>query len=345
MSKYTIAAAVGALGILMALGAPAVANDVTFRLHQFLPATAPIPAQAITPWIAKVEKASGGRIKIEHHAAMQLGGKPASLYDQAKDGVVDIVWTVLGYTPGRFPKSEVFELPFMVTTAEATSRAFHEYAMRNAADEFAGIKPIALHTHGPGVLHLQGAGVAKLEDLKGLKIRAPSRLTTSLLNELGATAVGMPVPAVREALTNGTIDGIAVPWEETQPLKLAELVRSHTEFAGERGLYTVTFLFGMNKAAYDRLPADLRKVIDENSGPRVAAAFGRTMDRYDVRGRRRAATAGNTVHVIGLDRIDRWRDAAAPIIDKWTGEMKKKGIDGEKLIDEARRLIAKYSGE
>src|SRR3546814_15642663 len=89
------------------------------------------------------------------------------------DGLVDLIWTVLGYTPGRFPKSEAFELPFIVTTAEATSRAFHEYVLANAMDEFEDVHPIVLHTHGPGLLHVRGKAVRSLEDMVGLKIRTP----------------------------------------------------------------------------------------------------------------------------------------------------------------------------
>lgn len=112
---------------LAGLTASAQAADVTLRVHQFLPPQATIPAKAIAPWAQKVEKDSNGRIKVQLFPTMQLGGKPPELFDQARDGVVDIVWTVLGYTPGRFPKTEAFELPFTVGSAEASSRAFHEY--------------------------------------------------------------------------------------------------------------------------------------------------------------------------------------------------------------------------
>ena len=123
------------------------------RLHQFLPPQATIPAKALLPWAQKVEKESGGKIKIQSFPAMQLGGAPPQLFDQAKDGVVDIVWTVLGYTPGRFNKAEVFELPFMTTTGEAGSKAFQEYVDTYAADEFKDVKVLAVHTHGPGLFH------------------------------------------------------------------------------------------------------------------------------------------------------------------------------------------------
>jgi len=340
---------IGALALLvsgLAALSPAEApraQDVTLRLHQMLPPQAAIPARALTPWMEKVESESGGRIEVEHYPSMQLGGAPPALYDQARDGVVDLTWTVLGYTPGRFPKSEAFELPFMVTTAEATSRAFHEYVLENAMDEFQDVHPIALHTHGPGLLHVRGDGVRGLEDMKGLKIRTPTRVAAGLLEDLGATAVGMPVPAVPESLSKGVIDGVAIPWEVTLPLKISELVNTHTAFSGSHGLYTATFIFAMNKDSYEALPDDLRQVIDDNSGPEVAALFGRAMDEVDIIGKGVAEEAGNTLVTLDEAETARWQEVAEKTEQDWIAEMSAKGIDGAALVEDARARIEKHS--
>jgi len=332
-----------ALGLGVALTPVAVtAQEVTLRLHQLLPPQATIPAKFLIPWIEKVEAESDGKLKIEHYPSMQLGGKPPQLIQQATDGVVDMIWTVMGYTPGRFPRAEAFELPFMVTTGEATSRAFQEYAEKNMADDFPGLKVIAVHTHGPGLLHTD-VPVNKLEDLEGLKLRGPTRVITTMLDELGATAVGMPVPAVPEAVSKGVIDGAVIPWEITLPLKMTELVENHTEFTGEHGLYTATFVFAMNKASYDALPDDLKKVIDDNSGVEAAAWAGRAMDGGDVVGRKKAVEAGNTIIVLDEAETQRWSDAAAKIVEGWVAEMQEQGIDGQALVEEARALVAKHS--
>jgi len=331
------------LGLCLGATYAAWAQEVTLRLHQFLPPQATIPAKAITPWIAKVEAESGGRIKIEHYPAMQLGGKPPALYDQARDGVVDIVWTLLGYTPGRFHKTEAFELPFMVTTGEATSKAFYDYVQANALDEFQDVKPLVLHTHGAGLLHVREPGVSSLKDMKGLKLRGPTRITTAMLENLGATAIGMPVPAVPESLSKGVIDGAVIPWEVTLPLKVAELVKTHTGFQGKHGLYTATFILVMNKARYDSLPADLKAVIDANAGIEAAALFGRAMDNGDAVGLKKAQDSGNTIRMLDAKETARWEEAAQPTIDAWIAEMSGQGIDGKALIDKARALIAKYS--
>ena len=318
------------------------AQQVTLRLHQFLPPQATIPAKALLPWAQKVEKESGGKIKIQSFPAMQLGGAPPQLFDQAKDGVVDIVWTVLGYTPGRFNKAEVFELPFMTTTGEAGSKAFQEYVDTYAADEFKDVKVLAVHTHGPGLFHTKEP-VAGLDSLRGMKIRGGSRIVNNMLTKLGATPVGMPVPAVTEALSKGVIDGTTIPWEVTPALKVTQLVKNHTTFAGKYGLYTQTFVFAMNKASYDKLPADLKKVIDANSGMETAAMFGRAMDEGDKVGYGIAVKAGNKIVTLEPAEVLRWKRTAATVETDWVNEMKGKGIDGAKLAAETRALVEKYS--
>ena len=336
-------AALALLGASATLALPALAQQtVTLRLHQMLPPQATIPARALTPWAQKVEAESGGRIKVQLFHAMQLGGAPPQLYDQAKDGVVDLTWTVLGYTPGRFPKTEVFELPFMSGSAESSSRALQEYVEKFAPEEFKDVKLIAVHTHGPGLFHTK-TPVTGLESLRGMKIRGGSRIINNMLTKLGATPVGMPVPAVTEALSKGVIDGTTIPWEVTPSLKIAELVKNHTTFAGKEGLYTQTFAFSMNKAAYDKLPADLKAVIDKNSGIETAAMFGRAMDEGDKAGRDIAVKAGNNIVALDVQETQRWRRTAASVETDWVNEMKGKNIDGAKLAAEARALIAKYS--
>ena len=337
-------AALTALGAaaLATVAGSAMAQTVTLRLHQMLPPQATIPAKALVPWAQQIGAESGVKIKVQLFHAMQLGGAPPQLFDQARDGVVDFTWTVLGYTPGRFPKTEVFELPFMSGNAEASSRAIQEYVEKFAADEFKDVKLIAVHTHGPGLFHTK-TPVTGLESLRGMKVRGGSRIISNMLTKLGATPVGMPVPAVTDALSKGTIDGTTIPWEVTPSLKVTELVRNHTTFAGKEGLYTQTFAFSMNKASYDKLPPDLKAVIDKNSGIETAAMFGRAMDEGDKVGRQIAERAKNNIVALDLAETQRWRRTASTVETDWINEVKGKGIDGAKLAAEARALIEKHS--
>ena len=163
-----------------------------------------------------------------------------------------------------------------------------------------------------------------------------------MLGKLGAIPVGMPVPAVTDGLSKGVIDGTTIPWDVTPALKVSELVKNHTTFAGKTGLYTQTFAISMNKAAYEKLPADLKKVIDNNSGIETAAMFGRAMDEGDKVGREIAVKAGNRVIELDVHETERWRRTASTVESDWINEVKAKGIDGAKLASEARALIGKY---
>ncbi|MBL0942974.1 MAG: TRAP transporter substrate-binding protein [Hydrogenophaga sp.] len=341
LKRRTALAVLGAVAAATVAGA-AMAQTVTLRLHQMLPQQATIPARALVPWAQKVEADSGGRIKVQLFHAMQLGGAPPQLFDQARDGVVDLTWTVLGYTPGRFPKTEVFELPFMSGDPVASSRAIQEYVEKFAADEFKDVKLIAVHTHGPGLFHSK-TPITGLESLRGMKVRGGSRIINNMLVKLGATPVGMPVPAVTDALTKGTIDATTIPWEVTPSLKVTELVKNHTTFAGKEGLYTQTFAFSMNRASYEKLPPDLKAVIDKNSGIETAALFGRAMEEGDKAGRDIAVKAGNNIVALDIQETQRWRRTASTVETDWINEVKGKGIDGAKLAAEARALIAKHS--
>jgi TRAP-type C4-dicarboxylate transport system substrate-binding protein len=336
--------ATAAVAALVAVFSSAAAQQITLRLHQFLPAQAPIPKSFLAPWAKKVEADSKGRIKIELYPSLQLGGTPAQLYDQVKDGVIDLTWVPPGYTPGRFPKSETFELPFIASNGEKNSPAGWEFYEKHLKDEFKDVKIISVNTHGPGVVHAKGNGVRKLEDMKGLKLRGPSRIVNKLLETLGATPVGLPVTAMADALSKGVIDGTVVPWEVTTPLRISELVNTHTGFSGNRSLYITFFIFAMNKAKYDSLPADLKKVIDDNSGPETSRLAGKAMDDGDAPGLEAAKRRGNTIIALDATEMARWRKAAEPVIDGWVAEMKGKNIDGQALIRDARTAIAKYAG-
>lgn len=334
---------VGAAALAMGVGGAAQAQEVTLSLHQFLPAQANVPKLILDVWADNVEAASDGRIKIDRYPSMQLGGRPPELMDQAIDGVADIVWTVVGYTPGRFPSTEVFEMPFMMTDARAMSSAYWQMFETHMKDtEFKDVHILGTWVHGPGMLHVNKE-VLSPADMEGMKIRGGSRTINTLLEEMGATPVGMPVPAVSEALSKGVIDGATIPWEVTTALKVPELVGHHTEFEGN-ALYTLTFVLAMNKDRYNGLPADLQQVIDDNSGLEFSIFAGGTMAEADGPSRQIAVDRGNSIVTVSGADLEAWHSVAAPVIAAWVADMDSKGIDGQALLDEARALMEAYDG-
>ncbi|HID67366.1 MAG TPA: TRAP transporter substrate-binding protein [Roseibacterium sp.] len=339
MTNKTLLTALGtvAVGAMVATGA--LAQDVTLRLHQFLPAQANVPALVLDVWADQVEEASGGRIEIERYPSMQLGGTPPELMDQAVDGVADIVWTVVGYTPGRFPSTEVFELPFMVADARAASCAYWTMYEEGMQEEFSSVHLLGTWVHGPGIFHTADP-VEVPSDLEGMQIRGGSRLVNQLLELTGATPVGMPVPAVPEALSRGVIDGTTIPWEVTTALRVSELVENHTEFEGN-GLYTLTFVLAMNNEAYAAMPADLQQILDENSGLEFSIFAGGTQADADGPARMIADEAGNNIITIDeATAAEVWLPVVQPIYDTWIADLAERDMDGQALIDRARSLMA-----
>jgi TRAP-type transport system periplasmic protein len=335
-------------GVGVGLASPALIGfaqqTVTLKFHTFMAPQSLVWNTMHKAWMDKVEKDSGGRIKFEAYPAMQLGGTPVQLYDQARDGVADITWTLPGNNAGRFPRIEAFELPFMMSNAEAASKAYWEYVQTVAQDEFKEVQVLALHVHGPGVIHTVDKQVKSVADLKGLKMRAPTRQVNKLLGYLGATPVGMPLPQIPDALSKGTINGCVIPWEVVPSVKVHELTKFHAEFNPAGGsLYTTTFVMGMNKNKYNSLPADLKKVIDANSGPDASAWLGKTQQGNDPAGRKSAVDRGNTIFTVDVAEAQQFRRASRLVEVEWMEDMKKRGFDGQKLLDTARTLIEKHS--
>ncbi|MCB1387737.1 MAG: TRAP transporter substrate-binding protein [Rhodobacteraceae bacterium] len=319
----------------------ALAQDVTLRLHQFLPPQANVPHLVLDVWADAVEQDSGGRIRIERFPAMALGGTPPELMDQVIDGIADIAWTVNGFTPGRFPRSEVFELPFFVQDARAASAAYWQMFTEHMQDtDYQDVHILGTWVHGPGVIH-SNRPVNTIADMTGLKLRTPSRMVGQLLQILGAEPIGLPVTMIPESLSRGVIDGAVIPWEVTASLRVPELVNNHTEFENSYP-YTITFTLAMNRDVYEGLPEDLRAVIDRHSGADFSVFAGGTQADSDIPARQLAVDHGNNIITIPEAEVAAWREAAQPIYDSWVADMASQGIDGQALIDEARQLMADY---
>lgn len=322
--------------------ASAQTPQVVLKLHHFLAPTSNAQVRFLTPWARRVEKDSGGRIRIDLYPNMQLGGTAAQLYDQARDGMTDIAWTLPGLTPGRFPRIEVFELPFVANrSAVANAQAVQALYETQLRDEFKDVHPICVWAHDQGVIHTTKQ-VGALPDLKGLKLRAPTRLSAAALKALGANDITMPVMQVPDALSVRAIDGCVVPWEVVPAIKVDEYIRFHAEFAASPVLYTATFILAMNKRRYDTLPPDLKKAIDANSGWAAAQAAGRMWDDQAVVVADAVKERGNTITRIDRAEAERWRKATQPVVDNWLKASKK--IGGEKLLADAKALLAKYGG-
>lgn len=314
-------------------------EQILLRLHTFNSPKAIVVQKFLAPWASQVEARSEGRVAIQIFPLMQLGGRPADLYGQARDGVVDMVWTLPGYSPERFPLTEVFELPFVCAGAEATSQALTMFHREWMQDEYSDTHPLVFHATAPSQLHTVDRQVRSLEDLDGLKVRAASRTVGDILELLGATPVGMPIPEVYEALARGVVDGAWIPWTIMQPFRLHEVTQYHLESS----LACTLFVLTMNKASYQRLPQDIKHILDDTTGMALAKRLGRLWQQDEQSGRDLALQRGHPILALSESERERWRARVAPVIDDWVAKMDAAGHDGRALLAAARRFIADYS--
>jgi TRAP-type C4-dicarboxylate transport system substrate-binding protein len=337
--------------MMATVAAPAVlrlaradAPSVTLKLHHYFSAVSGGHQRFLAPWARKVEAESDGRIRIDIFPSMQLGGAPAQLLDQARDGIADIVWAVPSSTPGRFARIEAFELPFVLSRrALVNSRAIEDYAASNLQDEFRDIHPICFSCRDHGVVHASRT-IKSIEDLKGLRLHVPNRLAGEAVRALGAQGVAVPTPQVPMAVTGHVIDGCLDPWDVLPGLKLLDALKNHTDFA-ESGLSTATFVLAMNKPAYERLPRDLKTVIDNNAGQAAAGMAGAMWDLEAKTVTDIVRDRGDPVTMLTAEQVGLWRKATEPVIVAWQKQMKEHKLDGSKLIASVQSLLAKYADE
>jgi TRAP-type C4-dicarboxylate transport system substrate-binding protein len=331
---------------LAPLAAPLVASaqqTFVFRCHSFSSPTALDHTLHLDRWAERVAQQSQNRIRVEMYPAMQLGGQPRDLPQQLEDGVVDMIWTVPGFTPGRFMGTEGLELPFMNTGKSATqSPAAFEFAEKNLADtEYRGIKIISMHTTDRALIHTSRKPVRTLDDFRGLRLRVAGRFIGEAVTALGATPVGIPLGGVYEATARNQVDGFLINWAITHPFRLYEVAKFHTEPQGT-GLFQGILLTLMSTRSYNRLPAELKAVIDAESGAAYSRRLGEIWDTQTQPAIDATKAAGNEIIEIGPAEKARWQAAVAPAYDAWMGEMNRRNRNGRALFDDIQAITARY---
>jgi TRAP-type C4-dicarboxylate transport system substrate-binding protein len=336
---------------MASVAAPAVmrvafadAPQFSLKLHHAFSSVSSAHDKFLAPWARQVEAQSGGRIRIDLFPSMQLGGAPADLFDQARDGVVDLAWAQPCNTPGRFPKIEAFELPFLPSSrALVSSKAVDDYARANLADEFREVHPICFACSDRGVLHTNRP-VHTIEEIRDLRLHVQTRFAVEAVHWLGAIAVPMPSAQLPLAIAQHVVDGGVDPWNMVPTFKLNDLLKTHTEFA-DASLSTTTFVLAMNKATYDKLPRDLKTVIDNNSGQPAATIAGAMWDVQAAAVVDMVSGRGDPITTLLPEAVARWRKATEPVVEAWLKDMKEHKVDGGKLLANARALQAKYVNE
>ena len=338
MLKRTLTAAVAAAGLLAASSAQA--ETITLKISSFLPSSHPTQVDFIEPWAEALKERTNGQVEVEIYPAGSAFGHVAKQLDQVRAGVVDIAHGLTGIPRGRMPRTLIMDMPFLVETADAASRTLWDlYQDGDIAEDYKGLKVLALHAHNAGLIHTRGVQVTSMEDLEGLRLRTPSQAISMMLEALGANPVGMPPTEVYENLQKGVLDGNVFPYEAVHGFKLYEVLDYHLDARA----YTTSFYFVMNQQRFDSLPEDVQAAIDELSGEALVSKFGDWWNTWDEAGIADIEAAGNPVVTLSDEERDRWREALAPMIDAYLDQIEAQGVTNARAIyAKAQELVAQY---
>ena len=310
----------------------AAAETIELKFATFFSPKHTMQRMVFEPWAKKISELSGGKVKVSFFPGGALGKAPDH-YALVEKGIADIVYTLHDYTPGRFPLTSVFELPFMARSATKVSEAMWKTYEKfpEMRKEYRKVKVLALFAHPPGHFYTTKKPLKSIADFKGLKFRTASPFVTKALKAFGAAPVSMPITETYTALERGVVDGTVVPWEGVFVFKLGDLLK----YCTEADFYTMTMTVLMNKRKWDSLPQDVKKIIGENSGLSLSLACGQAFDKVENPLKKKVMSKG--VEVLRLSAADKGelKALAAPLREEWVKEMKGKGFPGQAVLDAA----------
>jgi TRAP-type transport system periplasmic protein len=287
-------------------------------------------------WGKEIQKRTNNAVEIRMYPASTL--TPADqCYDGVLRGISDIGMTVFGYSRGRFPLSEVIDLPLAYKSGVAATTLINRFYAQFKPKEFDESVPMYFHAHGPSIMHTKKA-VYKLEDFKGMKIRCGG-LITKIVNALGGVPVSMPMSECYDALSKGIAEGSTGPYETLYGWKHAEVIKFTTESWGSSS--SSGFAVVMNKEKWNSLPPDVKKVIQQVNSE-WPEKTGRVWDQIDKEGKDFTLKLGNKIITLSNEENGRWAKAVRPILDDYAKAMNAKGLPGDEALrwalDELKKI-------
>jgi TRAP-type C4-dicarboxylate transport system substrate-binding protein len=319
-------------GALLLSVNPAIAKTVELTFSSGFAVQQVITRKIIIPWIEEINKASGGEVKIKLFPAGALGKAPES-YDVAEKGIADMAYHLADYTPGRFPLTSVFSLPYMVPSGQKVSEAMWKTFEKEAKfrEEYSKVKVLALFGHAGGHFHAVKKPIRSMEDFKGQKMRTANPSISKALTLWGAVPVAQPITETYQALQLGVIDGSVLPYEGLVVFKLNEVIKYST--IGD--LYTMPMMIVMNKASWDGLPKNVQDLIDSTTGLKMSSEAGKAFDDAEVPFRDICLKKG--IEEITLDpaEVTKMKEITMPLRNEWVKEMEEKGLPGKEILQTA----------
>ena len=302
------------------LATPALAAPITLKFNSPAPPPSFLHNNVFRPWIAKVEKASKGTLKIQLFVGGTLGNFKVN-YDRVVDGVADIGFILNAFTGGKFKKLDVAELPFQSkNSTEAAYSLWKLYASGIANDEFDKVKPLAIWTFPNAALHTKKK-ITSLADLKGMRIATSNVSTSQIVKLLGAVPVTFTPPDTYETIRRGIAGGALMPFTGMRIFKINEVTSHHLD----EPLGAATALMFINKKKYDSLPPEAKAALDKYSYLPLSEITGKATDAYWNSARAMVAKSTNE---LSPEQEKKWEEVTKPVIADWV----KKTPDGAKLL-------------
>jgi len=315
----TYARALLGAALLIGACAPAAAQSIELKLSHFLPPGHTMH-KALLEWAEVVKKQSGGKLTVAIFPAGQMGPMPRQ-FDLARTGVADMALSLHGGTPGRYPMTEVAQLPFLVHSSKVASRVLTELTPQYLAAEYKGMKALYSLVVPPLNLNMAKKRVTSVKDLKGLRIRHAGAIFAKVVQKLGATPVAVRPAEAADALAKGIVDGALFPFEAALAFKLGDVCK----FVVTPGLDSATFSLMINEGKYKSLPANMRKVLDETTGPREAERIGALLDKAEIKGREYMVKHAEIITLKGAE-LEEFKRTVSPITNEFLAELEKKGM-------------------
>ncbi|MFH1114050.1 MAG: TRAP transporter substrate-binding protein [Pseudomonadota bacterium] len=313
--------------LVFAYGPGYCAKTVTLTYSIFFPASHAHTLLA-TEWAAEVEKRTNGAVKI----SMFPGGTltPADqCYDGVVRGISDVGMSVVSYTMGRFPLTEVIDLPLAYTSGIQATRLSNAYFEKFKPKEFDAVKMMYMHAFGPGLVHTSSKPVKIMDDLKGLKIRC-SGTSAKVVAALGAAPVAMPQTEVYDALQKGIVEGVVCPIEALKGFRLTEVTKYTTQNYGSA--YSLVFFVAMNKKKWDSLPKDVQETIGKIN-QEWSDKTGHCWDRIDKEAKEISLAKGHEFISLSKEEDARWAEKVKPIMAEYVAAQKAKNLPGEEALN------------
>jgi TRAP-type C4-dicarboxylate transport system substrate-binding protein len=331
MTWLRLAKACALAAMIVFAAAGAQAETVTLKLSHFVPPQHPFHKWVVA-WTQKLEKESDGRLKFEIYPNGQLVGPPNRQFDAARNGIVDIAWCLHGVTPGRYTMTELANLPFTfpstgVDLAEMGKR-MTELAPKYLAEEHKGLHILFMNMANPIVVWSK-TPIKTVAEYKGKKIRYASITNKQLLEAMGAVPQLVPPQEAQDALAKGIVEGATFPYEAGLAFKLGSVV----EYAIEPTLASATFAAVMNPAKYKSLPADLRAILDKETGVKAAMDFGKAWQASEVFARKHFVENGLKIVVMPDEEVAKIKALSKPIIKNAIAELEKEGKPAQEFFD------------